>query len=81
MANTWQNDDGLEVRFGGDHADESSRLAPRALNTMGAIKEIVLDYDLELLSDTQSVILPTWTTTVLVMVSIRVTPQFRPVRT
>ena len=52
MANTWQNDDGLEVRFGGDHSDESSRLAPRALNTMGAIKEIVLDYDLELLSDT-----------------------------
>jgi len=51
-ANTWYNDDGLLVRMGADHSAEESEYAPRSVNTMGTVKEIVLKYDLELLSDT-----------------------------
>lgn len=50
-ANTWQNSDGLKVRFGGDHSAEESKLGPCSVNTMGVIKQLVLDYDLQLLSD------------------------------
>lgn len=47
---TWQNADGLQVRFGGFHADpaERSNKAASVVNA-GARKEIVVDFDLTLL--------------------------------
>lgn len=52
MAKQWQNDDGLTVNFGGEHAAPEARNRPRAIASGGMMKHIVLDFDLELLSDT-----------------------------
>lgn len=52
MANQWQNDDGLTVNFGSEHAAPEARNRPRAIASGGMMKHIVLDFDLEHLSDT-----------------------------
>lgn len=50
MSAPWHNPDGLEVKFGSYYVDESNFInRPRALNTLGLVKQIVIDYDLELL--------------------------------
>lgn len=47
MAAAWQNPDGLQVKFGNYYTDASNFVnRPRALDTNGLIKQIVIDYDL-----------------------------------
>lgn len=52
MAGTWQNKDGLTVRYPDYYKSPANFVnRPRALNTDGAIKQIVIDYDLTKIAD------------------------------
>jgi hypothetical protein len=50
MSAPWHNPDGLNVKFANYYTNPANFInRPRALNTDGLIKQIVIDYDLELL--------------------------------
>jgi len=48
MSSTWNNADGIQVDFGAYHSDEANRVnRARGLNTLGAVREIEMDVDLQ----------------------------------